>query len=310
MEIEKYAFLKFKDFLSEPVVTISEFYEIPSVPELFGKVNINGAYELPSFNGFYAGTTAQKEIDDKIIQLCQEIDNNCGYPTIREQKIDYLKEVLAYIEDKIEKSVLTEVNGTFEYDLTFVNYINVSFEDFDVSERLKVYYHTSRFLYESLLYIEDLVFKQLSKLNAVSVPKTSQRKPRKEFDSFPFRAVLKNNKELMDNLKEAMIDSKFITPNTTIDNFRAVFENRPIVDPIVWIGDKGALKSFVSRLPRNSFEEHVSDIWKIAAKCFVFIEGTKISHQDFYSIHTSKEGTGNDRKIFSLIKMIENARPK
>lgn len=310
MDIDKYAFLKLRDFLSEPEVTISEFYELPYYTELHGKVNVNGAWELPSFNGIYAGLSVQTEFDDMVTQLCQEIDNNCNYPITREQKIEYLTEVLAYCEDKIEKSILKEVNGSYEYDLTFVNYRNISFEDFYVSDKLQVYYHTSRFFYESLRYLVDFVFKQLSKLNAVSLPKTSQRKPRKELDSFPFRAVLRNNKELMVNLKEAMIDSKFIAPNTTIDNFRAVFENRPIVSPIVWIGDKGALKSFITRLPRNSFENPVSDIWKIAAKCFVFIEGTKISHQDFYSIHPSTQGTGNDRKIYSLIKLIDDARSK
>jgi hypothetical protein len=308
MDIKKYNFFKFKAFLTEPEVTISEFYELPYHTELYGKPNLNGAWVLPSYNGIYAGLSVQTEFDDVVSHLCNEIDNNCTYPISREYKIEYLKEVMTYCEEKLEKIILKEVNTTYEYDPTFVNYKGVLFEDFYVAEKLQVYYQTTRMIYESLRYVEDLILIHLNKLKATINQDTTQRKPRKELDSFLLRDSLRKNKELMANLKEALIDAKFISSNTKIENFRTVFENKPVEEPIMWIGDKGALKLFISKLRDDCFSSEVTDIWKIAAKCFVYSGGKTINPEEFHSTHEVKPDTKNGKNIFYLMRMINNAK--
>lgn len=112
----------------------------------------------------------------------------------------------------------------------------------------------------------------------------------------------------MANLKEALIDAKFISSNTKIENFRTVFENKPVEEPIMWIGDKGALKLFISKLRDDCFSSEVTDIWKIAAKCFVYSGGKTINPEEFHSTHEVKPDTKNGKKIFYLMRMINNAK--
>lgn len=307
MDVSVYHFLRLKQFLNDPIVCISEFYFTPD-SEVFGSRNDNGAFELPSFNGCYAGWVTASMFDDIVVNICQEIDQNVAEPIAESFKTNYLSEVQSFCEKKLEGIILKEVNGNWEYDLNFVKYDGTSFDELGKCEEYREYFKTTKFIFDSLRYIVVLVQEHTRSLLSSSTMKVN-RKPRKELDSFILRDSLRLSNEVMKDLKDEMVDAKFISPTTGIDDFRAVFENRPINTKIVWVGDKGALKLFISRLQDECFSSKVSDVWKITSKCFTFSDGKSLTNTDFHSIHKPETDTENAKRIFGLIRKIKNVKP-
>lgn len=307
MEFDNYFFNIWLNNFSSPTIRILEFYPEECFsnidPDFFGPPTKNSSRLVVTYND---DLITPSRFERLFCQLKEEIGKNLSSIIDDNLKIGYLMTIKESFEKLYSQIIIREIDGKVEYELAFATYVDTSFEDI-CNQGFFYYFLTSRKLFllfrEHITYIEE-------KIQLFNPEPIKGRKPRKEFDSFPFRPALINNRELMSNLRATLIDFEFIASDTTTANLRAVFENKPIDNPVLWIGDKGALKSFISRLPSKSFEEHVSDIWKITEKCFVLGNGNKISRNELYSIHRAKPGSENDKKIFDLIRMIEKAIPK
>lgn len=307
MEIDDYFLKIWRKSVNKPEIRIIEFYpelSFPHVdPNFFGPPTKNNARLAVTYN---LDLITPVHFERLFNQLQEEIEKNLNSNIEENLKIGYLMSIKESFETIYSQIISREIDGKVVYELAFAEYVDTSFEEI-CKQGFLYYFLTSR---ELFLLLRDKITFIEEKIQLFSPKPIKTRRPRKTFDSFPFRPGLRNNQELMSNLRATMIDVKFIAPDTTIKNFCAVFGNRPIEEPVKWIGDKAALRSFISRLPSKSFVEHVSDIWKIAEKCFVLGNGNRITLKDFYSTHKAEPGSENDRKVYELIRMIENAMPK
>jgi hypothetical protein len=304
MEVSSYFFLKMKEFLDNSDVSISEFYPEQDI-KMFGERNERWAYVLPAFNGRFAGYPAAHIFSDIYENLVEEVEQNMRHPIENEKIIKYLRDIFSFCEQKLNGIILKQVNGEYEYELTFVKYLNTSFEEIGKNKKGSDYFETTKYIHDSLMVIASYTHSNIEKLKKDS---QSKRKSRKDFSSFILESKYLNNKEIFKDFKDELIDYKFIDPNTKMDDFRAIFENKSIKNPIVWIGDKCALKFFILELSKGFFSAEISDIWKITSKCFVFKDKIKLTVNDFYSIHLPEENTENFEKIWGIINLLKKLR--
>lgn len=137
--------------------------------------------------------------------------------------------------------------------------------------------HTAHTRIEELLntYIEDLPQKTPTQ-KALSIGSLSYN-------------WLNNPDTELSKLYQLLKDNKLIHPNTTLEQFKAVFTAKPLqsIQPIDWIGAKNLLAYFLQCIYKTKVPTN-TNIWSVAKKCFVNANSLAQSKTNYENSRTGK----------------------
>ncbi|MCA6380150.1 MAG: hypothetical protein IM574_03975 [Cytophagales bacterium] len=105
------------------------------------------------------------------------------------------------------------------------------------------------------------------------------------FHSFTYKQINKSPDKLND-LCSSLKKSKFISQNTSIQNFKKIFSGTVIKTPIVWTGNISELFYFI-KLIHNDFkliENLKQKQWEITCQCFIQEDGEQFERAKFRSL--------------------------
>lgn len=118
------------------------------------------------------------------------------------------------------------------------------------------------------------------------------------FKFFEEPETIKNYQKTLIELKKG----KFISTDTSYYNFVAIFKNKQVFknQRIMWVGTKKELQWFVKYLVYDSKKVEVlkNDIWLVAIKCFINIEGEE------FTIQQLRDANGNQIQRKQLLEKI------
>lgn len=111
-----------------------------------------------------------------------------------------------------------------------------------------------------------------------------------------------SNSSCVTELMKAMQDAKLIHQETKLVDFRKVFNAEVVVNKIFWTGAKSELSYFVRKLivKTDLIEIPKNTHWKIAKSCFVKVDGSQFTNNEFRSAHPPASAS----KIEDLIRFL------
>lgn len=111
--------------------------------------------------------------------------------------------------------------------------------------------------------------------------------------SFTYKQFIKKGENLLD-LRDRLIDYRFIDTNTSFKEFKRVFSGKKVLNPVRWTGNDSEFYYFIYLICAKY--KLVKDLqqyqWEVACRCFVKADGTPFDHNRIKNLNKPQKTAG------------------
>jgi len=281
-------FEKFKAELSEFIFT-REYYKVDlDEPENIHLQNIitdqNIIWEGYRFNlngnelnGLY--------FHDLVKQTQGEIASNLEMPIDHQDQIAYLDEIIEF-SSKIEESIVKKAGRWTHSEGKHEGFIYDELPDYEkesLSNGLKEFKNAFRDL---IVFIKAKlpIEKQINHKIQSGLLEPAEQKQIRKYHSFELSPFFIRNIDCFKKFAGQLAEDKFIE-STGKNKMLQIFSGKPVKEPVVWTGDKGALKYLIKQLKKYGIFKKHKAFWITTSKCFKYenesINSYELSTENF-----------------------------